>query len=786
MLRQKLYASINILGLAIGLSICILIFLFVRHELSYDRFYPGPDRIYRVYQGDSGRDFLGKKFSARTPAGLASTLTGEFPEVTYATTVENQAALLSFREDNHYEEGLLADGHFFEVFPHSFVSGDPQKALASPENIVLTESLAKKIFGDENPLGQPLLYQDGKPYTVTGIIEDMPANSSLQFSFIRSILSWPDYVRDRNFAERWGSNAVYTFFRLAEAADASALQEKLPAMLDKYIGDDTDFPFKINYFIQPLTELHLENRASQDIGQKGNAGYVRLFTLIAVLVLFLAGVNYMNLAIARMIGRVREVGLRKSIGATRRQLAGQFLGESVLSAFLALILALTLVHYIVPFFGRMLERPIELNLIGDPWLLPGLLLVVVIAGTLSGSYPALILSSLMPVDALKGKTTRRLAGTTIQRWLMIGQYAISIALLVGSLVIYQQFHFIQSKELGYGREHVLVVPIRDNVIHEKMNLLKSEWLGQPGIISATASSSLPTNVDASRMINYDYETGGDQDGALRVYRVRVDEKYLEVFDIELLAGRNFSPERTSDTQTSRMINETAAKALGWTAEEAIGKHFDDLGEQQTVIGVIRDIHMHSMHREIEPLMLTPSQQFRGFVSIKVQPDNLPETLAFIEQSFKKHTAFPFEYQFLDSHFDQLYKSDLKLGEMFGLFTLLSILIASLGLFGLAAFVAGQQTKEIGIRKVLGASVGSIVRMLSGDFLKMVLIGFCFAAPIAWYGMNRWLQGFAYRIELQWWVFLLAGLVTMVVAILSVSSQSLRAAWANPIDSLQNE
>ena len=785
MVRQKLYAIINILGLTIGLSCFILIFLFVRHEHSYDQFYPAYNQIFRVYQQKPGDDFLGKNFMARTPAGLATTLTSEFAEVLHATTLENLTTLIGHQKNNFYEDGILADEHFFDVFPHTFINGDLQRALESPESIVLTASLAKKIFGDEDPLHQSLLDEHGHAYTVTGVIADLPANSSLQFSFIRSILAWPDYVRDQHFADRWMSNSAYTFFRLEKGASAANLEAKLPAMLEKYQGSDHNFPFEIHYYVQPLAELHFENKTSEDIGLKGNSGYVFLFAVIAILVLLLACANYMNLAIARLSGRVKEVGMRKTIGASRRQLAIQFLGESILSAFFSLLLALALTYYAAPVFSTFFERPIELNLVNDPWLWPGLLLLVVIVGLFSGSYPAFFLSALRPVVALNGKYNQ-LTGVKLYRWLMIGQYTLSIALLASSIIIYNQFQFIQNKALGYEKNHIVSIPIRDHSLHQKMDLLKRECEAHPGIVLATASSSLPTNVDARRKINYDYEMGGDQADALDIYRVRVDENFLSVFGIDLLAGRNFRPGKASDLENGRIINETAAKALSWSAAEAVGKQFDDIGGMRTVIGVIRDIHMHSMHQEIEPLMLTPHEQYQGFLSVKVRPDNLTQTLTFLEDRFKSLTDYPFEYQFLDDHFDHLYKADRKLGETFGIFTLLSILIASLGVFGLAAYFASQRTKEIGIRKVLGASVGRIFGLLSGDILKMVLIGFALAIPIAWFGMNRWLQGFAYHADIQWWVFPVAGLASILMAIFSVSSQSLKAAWVNPVDSLKNQ
>ena len=784
--RHKLYAIINITGLAIGTACFVLIFLFVRHELSFDGFYEDADQIYRVYQGDSGKSFMGKDYSARTPAGLASVLPKEFPEVVDATSVETQKGLLGFGKNYHFEEGLLADPSFFAVFPQPFLSGSAEEALQSPTGIVLTRSLAEKIFGDEDAMGQALDYSDGKSYTVSGVVADPPANSSLQYAFVRSILSWPDYIRDKNFAERWGSNSAYTFLRLAEETNSEVLEDKLPALLEKYIGEQEATAFPINYFIQPLRELHLEHKASEDIGRKGNPQYISLFSFIAILVLILACINYTNLAVARMMDRVGEVGLRKTIGATRRQIAGQFLGESLLNAVFALVLGLSLVHYTLPFFNRFLERKIELNLMTEPWLLPGLLLLVVAVGILAGSYPAFFLSSLRATAALKGKADRRLAGVGIQRWLIAGQYTASIVLLTGSLVIYCQFRYLQQKSLGYDREHIVAIPIPDNAIHEKIDLLKSDWAGHPGILATTVSSSLPTNVDASRRINYDYSVGGEQDGALSTYRVRVDEDYLKVFNIDLLAGRNFSFEQAAALENERIINETAARALGWSAQEAIGKQFDDIGAARTVIGVMRDIHMHSMHRKIEPLMLTANSQDLGFVSVKIRPENLQQSMAILKEGFEKHTAYPFEYQFLDEHFDGLYKSDLKMGEMFGIFTFLSILIASLGLFGLGALTARQRTKEIGIRKVLGASVGGIVQLLSADYLKIVLIGFGLAIPLGWYLMNLWLQNFAYHIDLQWWMFVLSGLVAIVMALFSVGLQSWMAALANPVGSLKNE
>lgn len=785
MLKQKLYTAINIIGLALGLSCFMLIFLYIRFERSFDQFYEQADQVYRIIRNNPD-NYLGKAYSAPTPAGLAPTLLEEFPEVVHATTLIPNESLLELEDDTYYEKGISADTHFFDVFPMSFVQGEPQTALDHVNGIVLTESLARKFFGRADPMGQVVNIR-GDALQVTGVIEDLPANSSLDLSYLMNIESFPDYKRDKNFSEKWYSNSFYTFFRLLDGADPLVVQNKLPAMLTKYgQGGEIDLPFEITYFVQALSDLHLDISATEDIGQKGNAQYVSWFSLIAVGILLLACVNYMNLAIARSIRRAKEVGLRKVIGAQRQQLIGQFIGESILLAFLALVLAVGLCYLLAPIFSYLLEQPIALNFIENLYLLPALLTLVLLVGVLSGSYPAFFMSAQRPTVVLKGTATRKNNRQRVQRGLIVGQYAASIMLAICSLVIYRQIQFVQQKELGFDKEQVVTIPIRDNKIHDQLDVLKNEWLDHSNIIGITASSSLPIYVDARRKINYNYEKGGVQEGSLEIYRVRTDPDYLNVFSMELLAGRNFSAAIASDLETGRIINESAAKALGWTAQEAVGKQFADLGVQATVIGVIGDFHMQSMRQAIEPVMLTPNRQYEGYLSVKVRPDNLQTTIALLQESIKGYSAFPFEYSFLDVEFDQLYKADLRLGELFSFFTVLALTIACLGLFGLAAFATKQRTKEMGIRKILGASAQSIVRLLSRDFLKMVLFGFLLAIPIAWYVMHQWMEGFTYRIGLEWWVFALVGLTAMLLAFLTVGSQSILAAFSNPVEALRNE
>ncbi|MEZ4776786.1 MAG: FtsX-like permease family protein [Bacteroidia bacterium] len=781
MLRQKLYSFINIGGLAIGLTCFLLISLYVQHELSYDRFYENAGRIYRVYQRMEGNTYLGSDKIAYTTVGLAPALVTEYPEVDHATTFRDQAALLGYNENNFYEEGIRADQHFLEVFGHPLLRGNPASVLEKDKSLVLTESLARKMFGEEDPMGKTVLYQNDEAFTVTGIMKDIPTNSSLKFSFLSSILSMEQY-REEMAEDQWNNNDYYTFFTLTPNASPVALQDKFPALLQKYIKRNADYPFKDSYYVQSLSDLHLETGINFDIGLKGNAKYISLFTLTGILVLLLACVNYMNLAIARSIRRAGEVGLRKVIGATKGQVMGQFLGESVLIACLALIFSLVLTYYLSPVFGYILDRPIELNFLENIYLFPGLLGLVLIVGIFSGSYPAFRMSSVRPIQVLKGKMEGRVSGFTIQRWLTVGQYAVSIVLIISSFVIYRQFQFIHNKDLGYKTDHVLTISVLDWELPNHFGELENEWAANPNIISVTTTGELPANVTSGTLIRH---IDAPKEDRFNIYRARVGYGYLDTYSIRLIAGRDFSRDIQSDREESLIINETAAKAFGWTPEEAIGKSVQD-HKRRKIIGVVKDFHMHSMHMRIEPLMLEMRDTWFAFIGVKVRPENLGETMTFLEKSMGTYSPYPFEYKFLDETFDQLYRSDQKAGEMLGFFTILSILIASMGLFGLAAFTAGQRIKEIGIRKVLGASVNSIVTMLSLDFMKMVLWGFLMAIPIAGYVMSQWLQDFAYRIDLEWWVFVLAGGIAALVAFLTISFQSIKAATINPVECLKDE
>jgi putative ABC transport system permease protein len=783
LLKQKLYSSINIGGLTLGLTCFIVILLYVQHELSYDRFYPNVGRIYRVYQKQEGNVFLGTDYFAVTPAKLASVMLEECPEVAHATTVQRTSGLLTTGENNLWQEGIAADHEFFNVFNVPFRGGNPKTALTDGRSIVLTQSLAKTVFGNQDPIGQPFKYQNGEEdYTVTAVIADPPSNSSIKYSFVIHILFNKGYAEEIK-RTGWDNNSYYTFFELHEGASPTSLEGKFKALIKKYElpEDYADYPFKDRYFAQLLTDSYFQTDVNFDIGQKGNLKVIYAYSAVALIVLLLASVNYMNLAVARSMKRAREVGLRKVAGAVRGQLIGQFLGESVLFAFLSLLLAIGFTYAILPYFGQIIDRPIRFDLMANPLLLPVLLILVLLVGLLSGSYPALVMSTLKPIEVLKAKLDIKISGFSLQRFLIVFQFAVSITLIISSVVIYRQLDFMKTKELGFNKENVVTIFLKDRSLLTKYQTLVNEWTQHPAILATTLSSHLPADISSSTLIRKNPE---DKD-KMAIYQWSAEYDFMEVFGIKLLAGRNFSKEMKNDAEESFIINETAARALGWTPEEAVGKQVDYNGPKN-IIGVVNDFHMLSMHLPIQPLMVRLSDVRGRFVSLRISPENIPQTLSFIEQGFKKNSVYPFEYEFLSDTYDKLYSSELKLGEVFSLFTMVSIVIASLGLFGLAAFMAGQRTKEIGIRKVLGASVHGIVLLLSKKFLGLVVVAFALAVPAGWYVMDLWLQDFAYRAALEWWMFAVAGAIALLIAYLSIGYQSAKAAMANPVHSLKAE
>jgi putative ABC transport system permease protein len=784
LLSQRLYSSINVGGLTVGLTCFILVSLYIQFELSYDKFHKNADRIYMIYQQQTGNVYMGSDVFALTPVRLAAIMRDELPEVESATSLFEQSALITFQDKNFLENGIAAESFFLQVFDFKILKGNPFSALSDPKSIIITKSFAEKIFGDEDPMGKVLKFRNDEILAVTAVVADPPSNSSLQFSYITNIMGSPFFAEDFN-RPRWTGNSVKTFFLLREGADVADTENKFPSIIQRYRDADAykGYPFKDRYIPTKLTSMHLSPAMNEDVGAKGNKIYLYLFAIVAFIVLLFACVNYMNLAIARSIRRAREVGLRKVVGAVKRQVIGQFLGESIIISFVSLVLAIGGSALLLPVFERLAGQKIGINLLTNPWLIIGLFITMLLVGVFSGSYPAFVMSSVKPIDVLRGKMTGRIAGFKLQRVLIVVQYAASIIMLVGSLVIYRQIEFMKNKDLGYKKDNIITVPIRDNVLADKYETLNNEWRQLPGVIATTVTKDLPTFILSNHIVR-DEDGSGPEDDVI-IYEWRVAGDFMSVFDLNLVAGEIFRDEK-DDEKGLLMINETAAKALGWSPQQAVGKQFQDYERMNTIVGVVRDFHMHSMQLSIEPLIIRYSKSYVNHISVKVQPEHLKETILAVERSVSKLSPYPFDYQMLDDNFDQLYASENKLGEIFGSFTILAIVIASLGLFGLAAFTSSQRTKEVGIRKVLGASVRSVTVLLSKDFMKLVSIAFVISIPAAWYLANYWLQAFAYRTNVDWSVFAVAALLMVFVTNAAVAYQSIKAAVANPVNSLKAE
>jgi putative ABC transport system permease protein len=786
LMKQKLYSFINIAGLSIGLASFLIIVLYTQHEFSYNRFYPDVEKIYRVYQKQEGNNFMGSDYFSVTPARLAFVMQDELPEVEHATSCEQTNGLISFGDEHYYENGIAGDSGFFYVLPIKFVKGDPFTALSNPRAIVLTESLARKVFKDEDPVGKIVKYQERDGFVVTAVIEDASESSSLEYSFIVNIL-YNDYWREEIKQSRWSGNSFYTFFTLDEGADPIALQGKFPSLIKKYRdmeGAYQGYPFVDTFLVQPITEMYFQQGINFDLGLKGNIKMVYSFLVAAVLVLLLACVNYMNLAIARSIKRSREVGIRKVAGAVRKQIISQFLTESILIAIFSMIIAVAGTYLLLPLFGSIVDRPVEFLVLENLYLLPGMFALVLMVGLVSGSYPAFVMSNLNPIEVLKIKTIKVVSGLNLQRTLVVVQFTISISLVVVSLFIQQQLTFMHHKDVGYEKSNVLTLRVQDRSLTQKFSQLNSEWARDPRVISSTLCSHLPTNITSSNI--FTTSQGIHTKDGLAIYNWRVEHHFMDVFGLKLVAGRKFSTEFVRDPEQSCMINETAAAAFGWSVSEAIGKEVFSGDLKLSIIGVVKDFHMHPMHLPLMPLMMRVSDVGGNFICVKVHPEKIEQTIRFLEKSVGKVSTYPFNYEFLEDSYSNLYRAENKLGQIIGFFTIVTIIIASLGLFGLAAFACEQRTKEIGIRKVLGASVNNIVVLLSKDLLLLVFVAIVIATPISWYVTSMWLEGFAYKILIEWQTFLVAGTFALIAAKISIGYQSIKASIVNPVNSLRAE
>jgi putative ABC transport system permease protein len=775
------YSLISLLGLAVGLASFILILAYVRFETGYDRFHEKGDRIFRLISAEAGPGEKPGGYSDNNPDPVAALLKTEFPEVRHAARVMrqfNDPAILSFEGRAFAQSGLFADQDFLEIFSFPFVRGDRSRALSAPGSIVITEEVARKLFGDLDPVGKPLTYgvRRGKgDLTVTGVVRNVPRNSHLRFDYLLSVATLEADKSNDYMFRNWN---VWNFAVYAELADPvmkAPLEDKFAAWLAKARPENAGAGLR--FYLQPLEDIHLRSNIRGELSTINEIRTVSLFLAIAVLILLIAAVNYMNLVTARASTRAREIGVRKATGADRGQLVRQFLGESVLFSFLALAAGLALARLVLGRFNAVAGTGLGFRDLLAPSFFLILAASTLVVGLLAGAYPALMLSSFQASKVLKEHAASGRKGSRLRNVLVVGQFAASVALLVCALVVSGQLRFIQTRELGYDREHVVVIPLREPDAMAKAAALKAELLRLPEVESVSRTSGLPTNI-RSRMINQKLTTERGETVKMDFHFDYVDEDFLDVFRIELAAGRGLA----GGEKNTVLINETFARAAGW--QDPIGK---ELGfrEKMRVVGVVKDFHFKSLHTPMAPMALFPESG--NMLAVRIRSGDVPGVVGRLEQVFKAAVrSQPWDFSFFDEEYDALYRKERRAGEIFGAFAALAVFIACLGLLGLAAFAVERRTKEIGIRKVMGASAPGLAVKLGREFVGLVLLANVIAWPVAYYAMSRWLQGFAYRVSLGPGAFVLAALGALLVAVLTVGVQTLRAASANPVDSLRYE
>jgi len=793
--KQKGYTFINVAGLALGLASCLFILIYIQDELSYDRFHDHADRIYQTgMRGVVGGQFM-EIANTSTPMGPA--MKADFPEVEAFTRVKSMGrGLFSLETTSFYEENVFwVDSTFFSVFSFPLVRGNPETALVAPNTIVLTESTAKKYFGNTDPIGKTLRFANQQNYTVTGLAQDVPTNSHLQFDILVSM----ETVLP-NLNPIWLSHHLHTYLLLQPGTSAESFEAKLSTLIDQYVAQEfetivgTSYEeakaggLEFGYYMQPLTGLYLRHVGSDAIGATSDIRYIYVLGAIGLFILLLACINFMNLSTARSANRAREVGLRKVLGSNRRQLVQQFMGESILIALCAFVVASVLVVVLMPLFGALAGKALPLTLTTAAKAIGMLLFIALISGLLAGVYPAFILSAFQPARVIKGALSSGVRSSWLRSGLVVVQFTVSIVLLIGTGAVFNQLQYMQNERLGFSGSQVVVVPVESEEGREGVETFRQTLLQHAGIEAVAASDFVPGRVNNTTAFRPEDSPPTE---AYVLAAARVSHDYLETLDIELVAGRDFDRTMATDS-VATIINEASARELGWTSEEAIGKRIveiaagpnnEDYG--RTIIGVTKDFHFASLHEPIRPIAfnIDPNQFQR--LSIRIRPENVTATLDFIQAEWEMlEPGYPYNAVFLDADFNRFYEQESRLADLFVAFTILAIIIACMGLFGLASFIAEQRTAEIGVRKVLGASVGNLVILLTKEFGKLVLFSSVLAIPIGFFAMNRWMEQFAYHTSLAWWLFVGAAAASLLIAGITVSYQSIKAALLNPVDALR--
>lgn len=794
LVKNKVFSAINVFGLAIGIATCLIIVLFIQDELSYDRYNEKADRIVRVVframmNGEAIKESV-------TMAPTAHTIKNDYPEVqTVARLRKYGNQKITVGEKTFKDENLAyVDASFFQIFTLPFIKGNPKTALVEPNTIVITQATANKYFGNEDPIGKVLTFKDWKQvYKVTGVIEKVPINSHFHFDLFGSMESLEDAK-----GTSWMQSGYYSYLLLQKGYDYKKLEAKLPQVVDKYMAPQiekglgvtlAEFRKKgndVGLYLQPLTDIHLFSDFTVNLEPGGDVRYVYIFGAIAIFMLLIACINFMNLSTAGASKRAKEVGIRKVLGSVKYELIGQFLLESLMLTFFALVLALVVVKITLPLFNDLSGKELSLQFTNYPLVVAGLILFGLLVSILAGSYPAFFLSSFKPVSVLKSKFMA--AGKTIglRSGLVVFQFMISISLIIGTTIVYQQLSYIQSKKLGYNKDQLLV--LRNSwALGQNELIFRDQLLKDPRVVNVTISGHTPAGPTNTNMSGTYPDERMNENRRTIIYQV--DDQYIPTMGMELVSGRNFSKEFTTDS-SGVIINETAAKIYGW-GKDAVGHTVNRFTNNEggkkgyKVLGVVKDFHFRSMHEEIAPLMMVLERSPGLIIKVKTQ-----DIASLLKDMKSQWAAFnveePFNYAFLDELFNKAYLAEQKTGVILGIFTGLTIFIACLGLFGLATFTAEQRIKEIGIRKVLGANISQIVVLLSIDFVKLILIACLIAFPLGYWGMDKWLQDFAYRVDIKWTVFVLAGLGAISIALLTISFQAIKAALTNPIKSLKTE
>ncbi|KEO72670.1 ABC transporter permease [Anditalea andensis] len=793
LVKNKAYSFINIFGLGLGMTCCFLIFMYVQDELSYDSYHEKGDRIYRLTHGSLPAEGQPENAGANpfwvwNNAPIGPAIKSYFPEIDKVVQFSGSSDILLTDGDRSFqEEGVFfMDSTAFDIFSWKVLKGNPNTALTAPYSMVMTESTAKRYFGDEDPIGKILKGSDSPgrseagDYTVTAVIEDIPANSHFSFNMLLSLSTFRISIPE--VFEYWGYADFYTYFLANEDFNLRSFRQKIPDFLAAR-QDNPLYTIKV----EPMKDFYLRTDADRQPGKTGSLSNIYVFSTIGIFILIIAMINFMNLSTARSMERAKEVGIRKSVGADRKQLIYQFLGESVIIVFLAMVVSVIFVTVAIPLMNSITGKELEVGRFVIWQAIPAMTVTLIVIGLLAGSYPAIVLSGFKPVQILKGISVSDSSSVNLRKGLVIFQFSLSIILIAGSIIVYTQMNFLLDKDMGFDKEQMLVLDYNyDEEVNSKSGVLKSELEANPAMLSVAFSRSVPGSYFPNAGTNIQNPEGEMVLKGQAIFQVGID--FIDHFDMELVAGRSYSREFPSDSTSALVVNEAAARQYGYAnPADIIGKKFDQWGREGEIIGVVKDFNFISLHRPIEPLTLPFDAYESRFLSIKIKADNMQNTIAEIENIWKN--AFPhrpFLYSFLDEDFNRQYQADFRFRKIFTAFSVLAILIASLGLYGLATYTAETRTKEIGIRKVLGAEVSSIVTLLSGDFIKLVLIAIVLATPITWYAMNIWLEGFAYKVEISWWIYILAGILAVIVAMATISSQAIRAAMLNPVKSLRSE